>query len=171
MHPLRNIEDLKADLGSNDREVALKAAGLLATAHGPEGQTALVEALSDLDTRHVAALGVHEGRVQAALQPLLQLIKDPSNFNTTGTLVFALESLDCGDIIEELFDIMFTQSYESHISASQILNEQTFAPSEETRKRILDKWDVIVQDPSVCPDFGSKQKDIDALIQRLLPSK
>jgi hypothetical protein len=171
MHPSSDIERLMADLGSRDRKVALSAADLLGGACEREGHAALIEALADPSKQHFAALGVHEGRVQDALPHLLQLIKDPSNLGKTGTYVFALEALDCRTIGEDLFDIMFVQGYESHISASRILDEQKFSFDDKSRNRILNRWELIQKDPSTCPDFEDKRKDIEALVHRYLASK
>ncbi|MFH6984491.1 HEAT repeat domain-containing protein [Marinoscillum luteum] len=116
-----------------------------------------IELLESTDprVRNSVALGIYELKPQTALEPLLTAIFKPENHNYNGTLVFALEQLDCTHKLKDVFKILFYESYEAKISAYAILDKQTF---EFTRTELLEiqaMWNDLLAYPEKCPGFSS----------------
>ncbi len=161
-----DIAQLKSDFLSGDDQLARRASDQLATKAGDDGRDFLISSLgaSTSRIRHLAALGIYESKDQRALKPLLRAILDPQNKNYTGTLVFALEALDCTDHLREVFDILFYQSYEAKMSAAAILSEQSFIVDNSLIQSIRSKWEAILLDPSQCPAFEDSRDDIQDIV-------
>lgn len=105
--------------------------------------------------RNSVALGIYKLKPQAALEPLLTAIFKPENHNYNGTLVFALEQLDCTNKLKDVFRILFYESYEAKMSAYAILDKQIF---EFTRTELLEiqaMWNDLLANPEKCPGFNS----------------
>jgi len=110
---------------------------------------------TDPQVRNSVALGIYELKPQTALEPLLTAIFKSENHNYNGTLVFALEQLDCIHKLKDVFKILFYESYESKISAYAILDKQIF---EFTRTELLEiqaMWNDLLANPEKCPGFNS----------------
>src|SRR3982074_320396 len=73
-----------------------------------------------------AALALEDIKDNMALEPLLTAIFKKQNHNYNGTMVFALQALDCSKKLKEIFRILFFETYEAKISAYAILCDQTF---------------------------------------------
>jgi len=71
------------------------------------------------DIRNRAALALENIKDNRALEPLLAAIFIKENHNYNGTMVFALEPLDCSKKLKEIFKILFFETYESNISFYQ----------------------------------------------------
>lgn len=163
-----DIAHLKSDFLSGDDQLARRASDQLATKVGDDGRDFLISSLgaSNSRIRDLAALGIHESKDQRALKPLLRAIFDPQNKNYTGTLVFALEALDCTAHLQEVFDILFYQSYEAKMGAADILSEQSFIVDSGAIQSIMKKWEAILLDPTQCPAFEDSRDDIQDLVDR-----
>lgn len=81
-------------------------------------------ASSDPAVRDKAALALHDLGDSAAVAPLLKAISEPANANHRGTLVYALQALDCTKHFLPLFDLALSGSYEVQCHALTILGEQ-----------------------------------------------
>jgi hypothetical protein len=75
------------------------------------------------------------------------------NHNNNGTMVFALESLDCSQKLKEIFKILFFETYESKISAYAILSDQPFDFTKEDLIEIKQMWGYCKQHPEKCPFY------------------
>lgn len=90
--------------------------------------------------RNKAALALKDRKENKALDPLLIAIFKNENHNYNGTMVYALESLDCSKKLKEIFKILFYESYESKISAYEILCNQTFEFTKQDLIEIQQMW-------------------------------
>ena len=73
--------------------------------------------------------------VHAAVEPLLDAIKDPRNISQRSTLVFALEKLNCSEHFLDLFELALCGRPEILVSAGTILLEQGFYITREDVSR------------------------------------
>jgi hypothetical protein len=76
--------------------------------------------------RNRAALIIRKTADNQAVVPLLFAIFKKANRNYNGTLVYALQSLDCSHYLKEIFKILFFEGYEAKLMAYQILCDQEF---------------------------------------------
>jgi hypothetical protein len=68
-----------------------------------------------------------ESGVQVPVEPFLAAIKDPANRDHRGTLVYALEAMDCSQQFDLLSDLALHGDYEVSLHAYTILSEQPMA--------------------------------------------
>lgn len=138
----KKIEDWKRDIQSNNWELALSAADKLGEIGGEDIISFLIKLLGSkqANLRNAAALSIRAAQDDRAITPLLKAIFKPENRNYNGTLVYALGSLNCKDILVELFKILFYESYESKMGAYAILEEQVFEFSREDLLEIQRMW-------------------------------
>ncbi len=118
--------------------------------------------------RDKAAIGLHDLADNKALEPLLKAINKPENINSRGTLVYALDSLDCSAKLPELFDLMFYGNAEVRMSAINILDEQIFEFSRSDLYSIKDKWEKIQKQPELCPYYDEYKDTIETLVESYL---
>ena len=161
-----HITQLKTDFLGRDGQLALRACDQLATNAGDDGRNFLISSLgsSEPQIRNRAAVGIRESKDQRALTPLLRAILAPQNKNYNGTLVFALEALDCTVHFQQVFDILFYQSYEAKMSAAAILSEQSFIVNTGSIQSVKQKWEAILLDPSQCPAFEDSRDYIQDIV-------
>lgn len=122
-----------------------------------EGATELfIELLESTDpqVRNSVALGIYELKPQTSLEPLLRAIFKPDNHNYNGTLVYALEQLDCTHKLKEVFKILFYESYEAKMSAYAILDKQIFEFSRTDILEIKEMWEDLLANPEKCHAFN-----------------
>ena len=96
----QELNKLKADIFSIDFRVSKNAAETLGRIGGTdvlEFLIALLE-LEDPGIRNLAALALEDIKDNKALDPLLRAIFKKENHNKNGTMVFALQALDCINI-------------------------------------------------------------------------
>jgi hypothetical protein len=96
---------------------------------GPEGFAELLPRLasSDRSARNGAALDLRdlaESGVRFPIEPFLSAISDPANRDDRGTLVYALQMLDCSGAFALLFDLALHGNFECQNHALAILEEQ-----------------------------------------------
>ena len=91
-----------------------------------EGVDSLIRLLASHDPaiRNDAALELRELGDAAAVGPLLTAAEKPANANDRGTLIYALQTLDCSSHFARLFDLALTGSYEVQCHALSILENQ-----------------------------------------------
>lgn len=149
------FEQLKKDVFSDDWELVKSSADRLGQIGGDEVVDFLISLIS-LDNsgiRNRAALALEDIKDNRALEPLLTAILKKENHNYNGTMVFALESLDCSQKLKEIFRILFYETYESKISAYAILSDQMFDFTKEDLLEIQNMWEDCKQHPGKCPCY------------------
>ncbi|MRX47128.1 HEAT repeat domain-containing protein [Pedobacter puniceum] len=149
------FEQLKKDVFSDDWELVKSSADRLGQIGGDEVVDFLISliALDNSGIRNRAALALEDIKDNRALEPLLTAIFKKENHNYNGTMVFALESLDCSQKLKEIFRILFYETYESKISAYAILSDQIFDFTKEDLLEIQNMWDDCKQHPDKCPCY------------------
>jgi len=126
---------------------------------GEEVTMYLIELLNQTDSgiRNRAALALEQIKDNRAVEPLIKAIAKKENHNFNGTMVFALESLDCSNRIVDIFRILFEETYESKISANAILEEQKFNYNENEIEKIDQMWIACNQNKSEFPGFDDEE--------------
>lgn len=85
--------------------------------------------------RNELALALRDMRAHEAVDSIIDLISDPKNKGYTGTLVFALQKLNCKSKFLELIYIFTEGGYETSLMVLPILNKNLRRLS-STQKRI-----------------------------------
>lgn len=137
------IENWKAEIQSENWEIALNAAKNLEKVGGDNIVQFLISLLEseNVGLRNTAALSLRRIKNNRAIEPLLKSIFNPKNRDYNGTMVYALQTLDCKNNLVELFKILFYESYESKIGAYHILEEQIFEFSRNDLFEIQKMWE------------------------------
>jgi HEAT repeat protein len=153
--PTTEIDQLKKDVLSDDWELVKSSAARLGKIGGDQIVDFLISLLASDKSgiRNRAALALEDIKDDRALEPLLTAIFKKENHNYNGTLVFALESLNCSGKLKEIFRILFYETHESKISAYAILSEQTFDFTEADLNAIQQMWDDCIECPDKCPGY------------------
>lgn len=153
------IETLKNDILSDNWEVVKTSADRLGQIGGDEVVDFLISllALENSGIRNRAALALSDIKDNRALEPLLTAIFKKENYNYNGTLVYALEFLDCSQKIKDIFRILFFETYEAKISAYTILSEQEFDFTEQELIEIKQMWEDCKCNPEICPGLEDKE--------------
>jgi HEAT repeat protein len=149
------FEQLKKDVFSDDWELVKSSADRLGQIGGGEVVDFLITLIASDNSsiRNRAALALEDIKDNRALEPLLTAIFKKENHNYNGTMVFALESLDCSQKLKEIFRILFYETYESKISAYAILSDQIFDFTKEDLLEIKNMWEDCKQHPDKCPGY------------------
>jgi hypothetical protein len=150
---IEEIEQLKKNIFSSDRELVKSSADKLGEIGGDEITDFLISLLEldDSGIRDRAALALEQIGDNKAVEPLLKSIFKNPNYN--GTLVFALESLDCSKHLTDIFRILFSDAYEAKMSAIAILNTQTFDFTSQDLHEINTMWEDCKLHPEKCPEI------------------
>ena len=156
------IEQLKKNIFSDDWELVKSSADKLGKIGGNEVVDFLISLLllDDSGIRNRAALALENLKDNKSLEPLLAAIFKKENHNYNGTLVFALESLDCSEKLKEIFRILFYESYEAKMGADTILSEQEFNFNQEDLIEIQSMWNDCLLNPEKCPEFEESREMI-----------
>ena len=159
------FEKLKKDVFSEDWDLVKSSANRLGEIGGKEVVNFLISLLDleDSGIRNRTALALEEIKDNRALEPLLKAIFKKENHNYNGTMVFALESLDCSKKLKEIFKILFYETYESKISAHSILEEQIFEFTEQDILDIQKMWEECKVHTKTCP--GIEDAETKAMMQ------
>jgi len=167
MQPDQTLTAIKTDFFSPDSAVATAAADKLGEIGGDEVLDFLIQVLKSPDSwlRNSAALALRDIGDNRAAEPLWQSIKNPLNINHRGTMVYALEKLDCSQMLPELFDLLFYGNAEVRMGAATILDEQIFEFSADDLYAIEGKWDDLQQHPEKCPEFEDSKDDIQHFVE------
>ena len=171
MDATAEVEQAKNDILSSDWKVQSNAADVLAKNRSKAVTEFLISLLGsdEPQIRNVAALAIRDIGDNNAVEPLFSAIFKKDNFRSAGTLVYALQTLDCGRKFKELFEILFYHNYEPKAMAFMILKNQEF---EFTTRDILDvkaEWDNIKIHKEKCPDYESTKEMIQAALDGYLP--
>lgn len=145
----QEIEKLKTDIFSNDKEKMKIATNRIFEIGGRSNIDFLIGLLDQENSRirDVVALTFRDNGFNDALEPLFKSITKKEFKGYTGTMVYALEKLDCSKKFNELFDLLFdNSSYEVQNHTLNILDEQEFEFTKDDLLRIGNKWDGIKED-------------------------
>ena len=150
---------LQKDIFSDDWETVKSAGNRLGKIGGKEVVDFLISLLSldNSSIRDRAALALEEIKDSRAVEPLLNSILKKENHNFNGTMVFALESLDCSKKLKDIFRILFFESYECKISAYEILFDQVFDFTKDDIIEIQKMWDYCKSNPEKCPNYDDAE--------------
>jgi HEAT repeat protein len=153
------INQLKENMFSDDWKTVKISADRLGKIGGKEVTDFLISLLdlNNPDIRNRAALALEDIKDNRALDPLLNAIFKKENHNYNGTMVFALESLDCSKKLKEIFKILFFETYESKISAYAILCDQTFDFTEQDLVDVQQMWEECKLEPAKCPGYDDEE--------------
>lgn len=146
-----DLDQLKANLYSDDWKTSLSAADRLAELRTIESIDILIEGLSSTNSsiRNSSALGIREVNSQRAFDALFNRIKELGVNEEIGTLVYSLESASCSDYLLELIDLYFNGNFEVKSSLTTIFNEQSFVLPKayiEKLEDILGHYGTTIQD-------------------------
>ncbi len=153
------IKQLKKDILSDNWDIILLASDGLAEIGGEKVVTFLISLLSSENplTRNGSALALRKIGSNSALEPLLAAIFKKENHGYNGTMVYALESLDCSKKLKEIFQILFYETYESKMSAYSILSNQEFEFTKRDLFEIQQMWDDCKLHPEKCPCYNEEE--------------
>ncbi len=153
------IEKLKTDILSENWEVVKTSADRLGQIGSDEVVHFLISllALENSGIRDRAALALADIKDDRALEPLLTAIFKKENYNYNGTLVYALEFLNCSQKFKDVFKILFFETDEAKIGAYTILTEQEFDFTEQDLIEIKQMWEDCKCKPEICPGFENKE--------------
>lgn len=153
------IEQLKKKVFSDDWEIVKSSISELAQIGGDEITLFLIELLEQKESgiRNRAALALEELKDNRAVEPLIKAIKKPENHEYNGTMVFALESLNCSSKIVDIFRILFEETYESKVSANAILEEQEFQYSNDDYDKVTKMWNNCNNNKEKYPGFDDEE--------------
>jgi HEAT repeat protein len=149
MNTDQEIEKLKSDIFSGNWDTMKQSVNRLFEIGGQQNLDYLVGLLdqSNSGVRNAVSLTFRDNRFNAALEPLLTAINKEENKGYTGTMVYALEKLDCSHKLRELFDILFNKnSYEVQNHILTVLDEQEFKFNDDDLVYIRSKWDKLKDD-------------------------
>lgn len=156
MFTKEEINQLKQAVLSDDWEIVQAAVIHLGKIGGDEVTLFLISVLEsdDAGLRNCSALELASIKDNRAVEPLLKAILKKENHNRNGTMVFALQSLDCSNKLKEIFQIIFFETFEAKMGAYSILSEQEFYFKDEDLLEIKAVWEDIKLHPEKSPDFG-----------------
>ena len=156
------VDKLKQEVFSDDWEQVKYACNRLGEIGGEEVFWFLLTLLEfdNSGIRSRAALALRDMADSRAVKPLIAAIRKPANHNYTGTMVYALETLECGNYLKEIFEILFYESYESKVSAFNILDEQEFEFTRGDLYAIKSMWEGCKKAPETCPAYEDAKDEI-----------
>lgn len=111
------------------------------------------------EIRNRSALYLRGIRSNRAVKPLFEAILNPRNRNYNGTLVYALETLDCSNHLTNLFKILFFESFEAKVSAFVVLEEQIFEFSKDDLNFIKSLWLIYISNDNIDEDIKNIYED------------
>ena len=157
-----NLTVLKAEFVSSDWAIAEPALDKLVSIGGDEVFEFLVSFLSSTDVllRNRASIALHDLEDNRAVGPLMQAITKKENKNYRGTMVYALDTLNCSHLLVEMFDLLFYGNAEVRMGAISILDGQIFEFDSDDLHIIKAKWNDVQQHPELCPEYIQHKEDI-----------
>lgn len=123
---MEDFESLTEQLQSANSTLVEKAISSLVHLQDKRAIPYLLSLLSSTDDtiiRNSAALALGDMRANEAVTALIKLINDPKNINKRGTLIYALQSLDCSKVIKDVVKIICDGNFECREMALQIIEE------------------------------------------------
>ena len=144
------INSLQALVVSGDDKLARFAFDKLTHLGGPAVIDFYAQLLEHPDPwrRNGAALGLKKLGDARVVPALLRAIFKPAHLGSNGTIVYALVSFDCTDLLEEIMLIIFYQGFEGALTAHLALQNQAFNVTLAQKISIQHHWQQVRQQPS-----------------------
>lgn len=144
------IRRWKKELLDDNQTVALAAVDGLAKNGGENIFNHAIDLLKSPKpaVRNIAAILLRDLKDDRAVEPLFATALNPDLMDYSGTLIYALEELNCEHHIVDLFYILFYHEYEAKMMAFGILRTQTFDASKEDLMTIQQMWRKCCLDPN-----------------------
>jgi hypothetical protein len=165
-----DLETLKEDFMSKDWGIAEPALDKLVAIASEEVLEFFLSFLNRTDVLLAsrASIGLHELGDSRAVAPLLAAILKKENENFRGTMVHALDTLDCSQLLPQLFDLLFYGSAEVKVGVESILSHQVFEFDSKDLYSISAKWEKLKVHPEKCPDYEASKKRIEHFVEGFL---
>ena len=148
----RELETLKERIKSEDWDTCKSAVDRLAVIDSVESTNILLDMLksNDSQVRNLAAIAMRDSKDQKYLNPIIQRLKELGPQGQIGTLVYALENLDCSRNLYDIANLNLNSGTNLEVkhSTTVILNEQTFRLTNselEKVKEMLDRFDFSIE--------------------------
>lgn len=125
MESTGDYDRLVERISSTDEHIVVESAHALGDLGDPRAVPVLIDLLGSATSRRIknaAAIGLGELGDPIALDALLREIRDPRNANHTGTLIYALETLDPSPAIVDLASFACDGAFESALMALSSLD-------------------------------------------------
>ena len=163
-----SLQALRNALESENWETACEAAQELGRLATRASEQALIDALGSTSplTRNSAALAIRDRKLQKAVPALVNAILNPANLNYRGTLVYALEVMDCTQLFSFLFRLALEGNYECRMIALGILANKCFYVSDDE----LNEAQLLLAEysnASVPPQDSALYTDLSAVLKNL----
>jgi hypothetical protein len=157
-----DLTALKKEFVSSDWTIAEPALDKLVSIGGDEVLEFLVSFLAGTDVllRDRASIALHDLEDSRAIEPLMQAISKKENENYRGTMIYALDTLDCSHLLVQMFDLLFYGNAEVKMGAMSVLDGQIFEFDSDDLYAIKAKWDDVQQHPEQCPEYAEHKEDI-----------
>jgi HEAT repeat protein len=141
-----SLSELEKHLYGDDWDAAKQAAEDIARENSIEARSIIFRAIKscNVHVRNAAALAVREEKIQDSVPYLIESIMNKDNENQRGTMVYALESLDCRELFDFLFRLALEANYECRSIACDILWDQGFMVSDQDiddAEAFLNQWE------------------------------
>jgi hypothetical protein len=150
------FEALLSRLRGGDEEAAQEAAQALGDRGDPRAIPALMEALRvtrDRGVRNRAALALADLKAHEAVPLLLRVAWGQLDGGDPGTLIYALESLNCRDHFKDVAFFLWHGDPECVASAANILQDIDFALDPAKRTELCDLLASRLKDSSPLAEF------------------
>jgi hypothetical protein len=165
-----DLETLKKEFISTDWGIAEPALDKLVRIGGDEVLEFFISFLAGTDVllRSRASIGLHDLGDSRAVEPLMKAILKKENENYRGTMVYALDTLDCPDLLPQLFDLLFYGNAEVKMGAASVLDHQIFEFDSADLYTIRAKWEDLRLHPEKCPDYEATKEEIEHFVEGFL---
>jgi hypothetical protein len=157
-----DLKALKEEFISTDWGIAEPALDKLVATGGDEVFEFFLSFLTRTDVLLAsrASIGLHDLEDSRAVEPLMVAILKKENENFRGTMVYALEKLDCSHLLPQLFDLLFYGNAEVKMGVMTLLDRQEFEFNLEDLNDIRVKWEDLKLHPEKCPDYEASKERI-----------
>ena len=143
----QEIDKLKTDIFSADWDKVKESVNRLFEIGGQENIDYLIGLLDKQNSliRNAVSMAFRANKFNEGLDSLFNAIGKVENRNERGTMVYALQTLNCSKKLKELFDILFsaTENWEVQSGILTVLEEQEFEFSTTDLKEIQNNWNKI----------------------------
>lgn len=88
--------------------------------------------------RNTIAIVLGDLKCNNAINPLIELIKNPKHKLCIGSLIYALQELDCGSVIKEILPVLYKGNYEARYMLYTLLEIKIKEIPEQDKKICID---------------------------------
>lgn len=96
-----------------------------------------MQSTEDRNHRNTIAIVLGDLKCNEAVTTIVKLINTPQNRNCIGTLIYALQELDCENEIKNLIHILFDGNFEAKCNMSHLLSQKFNKMSTEDKQECL----------------------------------